>query len=186
MPGTAVANRENGKKGGRPKGSFATKLTRRKASELYHDSRSPLDVMIDNMNFWWDKSKNASERLDKLMMVVEHPEFLDEVKSKLKKAGSVDPLLEVMKEIRKTSSQLVAYREKAQNCAVDAAPYCHPKFTSISWEGPVQENEVIDLSPQLNGRISVTSVLDATISDADSKRRSGNGNSTVVEVVDVE
>lgn len=176
--GNAVAARENGKKGGRPPGAIP-RISRVKANELYRDNRSPLDVMIDNMNFWWDKSKNVGVRLDEALDELDQfkqafSSSIDEMSDEQKKVA-VSEFGKRMEKVGKMASQLAAYRDKAQECAVDAAPFCHPKFASISWQQPGDKDEILDISPELNGRIAVTTVLDVTLGTDSGRRKQTNG-----------
>ncbi len=121
MAAPAHIARENGKKGGRPPGAPA-KMTYKKALELSNADRTPLDVMIDNMNFWWDQAKDLGEQLKNLVV--------DEMDN----AAKADALQKI--------GRFLAARENAQKCAVDAAPYVHPKFTSISVKAQISNIKI--------------------------------------------
>lgn len=109
--------RKNGIKGGRPKGTKVTKkrdaLTLRQIHDLLDDGESPLDVMIDNLKFWFRQSVRLSAKLEKF----------------LENADASDP--DILAQAAKMLQTLLMARDKAQVCAVDAAPYCHPKLASI-------------------------------------------------------
>ena len=115
---SAETSRENGKKGGRPEGALA-KMSKRKANELAAADRTPLDVMVDNMNFWWDKAKDLGTIVEEQVARVQTMENPEEARAALA-------------EISKTATHFLAARENAQKCAVEAAPYVHPRFQSIS------------------------------------------------------
>lgn len=111
--------RRNGKKGGRPAGSSSalSRVTEYKARELAAKNEMPLDVMFDNMNFWRKSAESVTRRIE---------EFLDAVTAE----GGFTP--ESLDEINKLLRKLVEFRDKAQGCAVDAAPYVHPRLTALA------------------------------------------------------
>lgn len=73
--------------------------------------------MLRNMNFWDDSARRLEQRLFELMDR-QYESGLTEKQSQ--------ELMTLMK------NNLVA-RENAQRCAVDAAPYVHAKFQSITF-----------------------------------------------------
>ena len=111
----AHVSRANGKKGGRPLSKLAQirkGFTAKEIQELIDAGEAPLNVMINNMLFWFKQAQTFSVKLEKLL-VSEGDE--DE------KRGEGIKLLRT----------LLAARENAQSCAVDAAPYCHPRLATI-------------------------------------------------------
>lgn len=85
------------------------------------DGTSPLGVMLANLTFYHNSAVALTE---KLMLVADllTPEKIAE--------GGED-MLELMKLIKKVTE----FRMQAQTCAVDAAPYVHPKLASIEFTG---------------------------------------------------
>lgn len=126
MVDKAAIARENGKKGGRPKGTLLTKISEAKASKLYAEEKTPLDVMLNNMWYWWSRAKNSSEAAERFFERVNTPEFMEAVKDDQEK------FLDAIKQGNKLLAQVIAYRDKAQACAVEAAPYCHHRFATIA------------------------------------------------------
>ena len=99
-------------------------MTRKKAEALCDANESPLDVMVDNMLFWFRQSHNLQEKLEQLSKV-------DEL--------TPDERIGAMKLVQ----HFLDARNNAQKCAVDAAPYVHPKLQSIALtgaggKGPIQ------------------------------------------------
>jgi hypothetical protein len=146
MACTAAIARENGKKGGRPLGPLA-KLSRRKADELSHKNETPLDVMIDNMNFWRGKATELSDEMQRRMDEISKLDISD--------AAQRDKFVELMKEFNKIATAMLAARAESQKCAVDAAPYVHPRFQSIAIKH-TQTNVLIEmaLAPPGGGEIT--------------------------------
>jgi hypothetical protein len=106
-------SRRNGKLGGRPRGA-ANVLTRKKANEICESGEAPLDVMLDNLRFWHRTALGIGERLQALIASA------DEGSEQIDK-----------REAMKLTASFLAARENSQKCAVEAAPYVHPKLASI-------------------------------------------------------
>lgn len=119
-PGAVTA--WNGKKAGGRKTGSATRITRMKANELAATGNSPLDVMINNMIFWFDHAKATTEQVNS---------FIADMRTKKEEAGEI-PDEEMLKRLEKLLKDMLYAREQAQACAVDAAPYCHPRLASIT------------------------------------------------------
>jgi hypothetical protein len=113
----------NGRKGGRP-ALAATKVSRKKADELADSGRSPLDVMMDNMWFWFDRSREMETMLK---------EQFEELRAN-QGVLSAEELAEDRKRAFGLLATFLAARENAQKCAVDAAPYVHPRLQSIAFK----------------------------------------------------
>jgi hypothetical protein len=96
-----------GRGGGRKKGSLSkrTVALRAIADKALASGITPLEVMLDNMRFYY------SEADDLLAKIVtnEKPTI---------------QLLEALNTLR-------SFRAEAEKCAVDAAPYMHPKLSTI-------------------------------------------------------
>lgn len=108
---------------GKPLGS-ATKLTRYKANELCDTNESPLDVMVDNMLFWYRSVKQIEASLSEILVNLDPTDQDDRV------------------EFLKLLKQFMAARENAQKCAVDAAPYVHPRLAAIQFKGEMKHDVV--------------------------------------------
>lgn len=100
---------------GRPKGavSVRTKFIRAVSNEAIEDGVVPLEVMLDNMRFYHEKAVVLQTAI-------------------VKDIGKKPPmeLLEALKE-------LGSFRDSAQKCAVDAAPYVHPRLSSTTVDANV-------------------------------------------------
>jgi hypothetical protein len=125
--------RANGRKGGRPETQLV-KMSKKKARQLAEDEKTPLDVMIDNMNFWWDKAKGLGT-------------VVEEQIAKLSEIDDNEERAEALAELSKVAKSFVAARENAQRCAVDAAPYVHPRFQSISIKKVSTHTEILMALP---------------------------------------
>lgn len=83
---------------------------------------TPLEVMLANMRYYWQRAGKATEQLE----ACEHTE-------------------ENIAEVQALSDEVKTLRNVAQACAVEAAPYCHSKLASLTLkpresEDPVEEN----------------------------------------------
>lgn len=107
-----------GNKGGRPPGS-STQLTRFELNKVAKSGRSPIDIMLKNM-WWWDEQADAIGEQIQLSMA-----DLQLVTDDAKK-------LEELGKLKKKLDAFTHARDKAQACAVDAAPFCHAKLQSVA------------------------------------------------------
>jgi uncharacterized protein YciU (UPF0263 family) len=157
--GTAAVARENGKKGGRPPASSGAlaRITERAARELAAKNELPLDVMIDNMNFWRRKAAKFTDDME----AVE-----DIIKSYAKIAAtpeSMEKFMALLKERNDLMRKMLAARENSQRCAVDAAPYVHPRFQSIAVQHTGKVTKVVQLAITNPGGREL--VFDGTITE---------------------
>src|SRR5437016_3860909 len=96
---------------GHPKGKLGkrTLALRAIADEALAEGVTPIEVMLENMRFYHSES-------DKLLATI-----IAGVENGKSPASLVEAL-----------SKLMWFRAEAQKCAVDAAPYLHPRLSSIA------------------------------------------------------
>lgn len=104
-------SRTNGAKGGRPKGE-ANRLSRRRINEIHSLGETPVDVMLDNMLFWHRKVQMLMPKIEHAVVQLEDSEGLAELNGLIR--------------------TMLAARENSQKCAVDMAPFCHPRLQAIA------------------------------------------------------
>lgn len=80
--------------------------------------------MYANMQYWCGKVEEFNERLQELIVNAENPEERREALTLLR--------------------EFLSARAKSQECAVDLAPYIHPKLASINVK-PMDDNSLLDL-----------------------------------------
>lgn len=99
--------------GGRPAGSLGkrTLALRKISDDAIAAGITPLEVMLENMRFYHEKA-------DVLQTAV--------VAKVSKKKLSDEEAMKLLLEFQ----DMGANRLKAQACAVDAAPYCHPRSSA--------------------------------------------------------
>lgn len=134
MAGTNPRARPNnrgtpGNKGGRPEGA-SNRLQRYQVAEIVKSKKAPLDVMLRNMWFWDEAAENMRQRIDDTML-------------EMANNGANEETLDKMKELMKN---FLSARDKAQVCAVDAAPYVHAKFQSIMMQRPNEKVREVTLT----------------------------------------
>lgn len=111
-----MANGWGGKRAnsGRQKGTL-----NRRTQELIAKARergvTPLEVMLQNMDFWNDQAEGMIKQLKDLAVDVTD--------------------VECLKELFGLIAKISDFRMKAQSCAVDAAPYMHPRLASVTVQG---------------------------------------------------
>ena len=157
--GTREVAIANGKKGGRPPGAL-NKMSKHKALELAKSNETPLDVMIDNMNFWRGEATRLTHRVgevDDLILAFKNIDVNEE---------TMKNFMQLLKERNETLNKMLAARQESQSCAVAAAPYVHPKFTSISVKAQINNIKI---------QMAVGAAITKTIED-DSKPVLTNGH----------
>lgn len=123
---------KRGPKPGNAKGGKApqsTALARVRAHEIAKSGKAPLDIMLDNMMFWHNQSQNIAEQIQSGIQSM--------------KDGNASP--ELIKETEGLLKTFIAARENAQKCAVDAAPYVHPKLQSVAIKANNSGEKVIEV-----------------------------------------
>lgn len=110
---------------GRPAGAVTTR-TREVAERALATGMSPLDVMLDNMRHFQQVALDAEATLEGLTA----GEFSEQVPAG---ASPEDQFKFLLAQVKKT----VGLRQAAQDAARDAAPYLHPKLTSVDMRGKV-------------------------------------------------
>jgi len=97
---------------------------------------TPLDVMLDNMAFFHGAALKLTEHL--VNKLNDEGEMTDQVKDVLEELHiSDDPANLFVAAMR--------FRKSAQACAVDAAPYLHPKLASVTHTGDREKPIVVQV-----------------------------------------
>lgn len=115
---------------GRKAGSL-TKRTRETAEQAIKEGKSPLEVMVDNMRHFQKVAIDAETAIEQMAADNLH-ELGDTPEAQFK------ALLAKVK-------SAAGLRQMAHECARDAAPYIHPKLTSVAHSGPDGGNLVIEI-----------------------------------------
>lgn len=108
---------------GRPSGAV-TKRTREVAEKAVASGQTPLEVMVANMRHFQQVALDAEAVLEGLTVA----EFTGKVTAETPE----DQFKALLAQVKKTAG----FRQLAQDCARDAAPYMHPKLNSVSHTGP--------------------------------------------------
>lgn len=110
---------------GRPKGAI-----NKKSLALIADAEkrglTPMEVMLDNMRMAYDSAKAAEAEIPIL-----NPDLLSR------------DAMATFKVMMQAVKRVVGFREIAQSCARDAAPYIHPRLTAVEHSGEVKVAKVI-------------------------------------------
>lgn len=113
------------------------KLGRKAARMLLEESEvTPLGVMMANMTFWHKQSERMAESIQELVQELGGTPLKREQ-------------LDRAKELKGMLKEFLAARENAQRCAVDAAPYMHPKLQSVKFEDDDKSKELIEVTMAL-------------------------------------
>lgn len=115
---------------GRKVGSV-TKRTRELAEKALASGKAPLEIMLDNMRHFQQVALDAEATIEGLTA----SEFSEQIQHG---ASPEEQFKFLLAQVKKTAG----FRQLAQECARDAAPYIHPKLSTIAHTGedggPVQ------------------------------------------------
>ena len=108
---------------GRVKGALTVK-TRKIAEQATSEGLAPLEVMLQNMRHFQKVAVDAEAILEGLTA--------DEFTGKVSDASPQDQFKTLLAEVKKAAG----FRQMAQECARDAAPYIHSKLSAVTHSGP--------------------------------------------------
>lgn len=137
----------------------STQLTRYEITKVAKSGKAPADIMLKNM-WWWD------EQADLLQAQI--VESLKDVKL----IEDDDQKLDELGKLKKKFDAFVHARDKAQSCAVDAAPYIHARLQSIA------------IRPESKGKMIVKTTV-PTMGAVDDKTRSYRDGYDAVNVLPI-
>jgi hypothetical protein len=150
-----VSKRPSPNPSGRPVGSLGakTKMLREAAAKALAEGITPIEVMLENMRFFHEKA-------DVLQTAV----ITKIGKKKLDSKEAMELLMEF--------KELGTSRLKAQSCAVDAAPYVHPRLsaTTVSGEITHKHEEAAAAFKTIEGILEAT-VTGETVSEPKKKSK---------------
>lgn len=149
MPG------KRGQKKGLAKGGSASQSTmhaRAQAHQIATSEKAPLRVMLDNMMFWHNQSAALADEI--------------QIGIDAMKAGTADE--ELLKVTDKLLSKFIAARQNAQSCAVDAAPYVHPKLQSVTIKP--SQSRIIDVETIIQSSTSIVNGHEVETDDPDYRK----------------
>lgn len=89
----------------------------------------PIDVMAENMRFWYDASVGLTKKItDVLSMPDVGRAFIEDH--------------ELLRELNTNLKNMLFARAQSQECAVDMAPYRHPRLANIEVHAGFGEDDV--------------------------------------------
>lgn len=115
---------------GRPPGAV-TVLTRELANEIVASGFTPIHVMHDNMRFFFEKGERLTTRLEHMLAQTREDQVVN--------AERFHEMIALLHKIN-TARQL------AEQCAVDLAPYVHPRLSSIALQNGLTDPITIEYS----------------------------------------
>lgn len=143
----AAVSRQNGAKGGR-KLVPSTHLSRALAAEIIRSGNAPLHIMLDNMLFHHSGALEIRDALDTIVAQVQQTRQYAGVLTEAQLAV-YERALDLM-------SAYKASRNKSQECAKDAAPYVHPRLSSVAvTPGDIDPDLTTDVSDDMLTEIVV-------------------------------
>jgi hypothetical protein len=123
-------------KGGRPRGSVGSGSWQHSHAELRELTKRfktpPIVVMMENMEFHHRESVRLLQTLRELQVQVDNPE-------------SVREMCQVI-------ALMQMHRDKAQACAVQAAPYMHPRLASIQVANDPEPAKPVTITDEMDVR----------------------------------
>ena len=140
--------------GGRPKGRLnaRTIMLRKVRDNAIVKGKTPLDTMLKNMRRFDDEAEGMYNNLREMVESGRPP-----------KSASADVHMAYFDKVMELLSKMRECRLDAQKCAVDAAPFVHPRLTTVEYknttdtikakpEVEMSEDEMIDYYNKLRER----------------------------------
>ena len=97
----------NGRKGGRKPGSPNVRTRFRALQACREANLWPLQILRESMAYWHSRANQLETELERLELTKDN------------------------RAVAQTEALLYEAIERAQRCAVDAAPYCHPRLSAV-------------------------------------------------------
>lgn len=126
---------------------------RARAKRLADAGFSPREVMLENMMFWVQRAKFFEKEAERRWIYAESfsLETCDRIEDKNERAKYEREMVRAQGFMTDAIDALMHARDKSQACAQQAAPYCHPRLSSMVMSGdpnnPIQvEHRTIDPS----------------------------------------
>jgi len=113
------------KTGGRKPGS-RNKATQEMLAKVAATGMTPLQIMLDNMRHAYNNALEVEASITPKLVDGTNPDDAFDV---------------LLAEVEKA----VGYRQIAQECAKDAAPYSHPRLAAIEHSGEVEKREPVTI-----------------------------------------
>lgn len=105
------------------KAGAVTKRTREVADRALAEGKAPLEVMLDNMRHFQQVALDAEATLEGLTA--------DEFAGTVSDQTPEQQFKTLLAQVKKTAG----FRQLAQECARDAAPFMHPKLSAVEHTG---------------------------------------------------
>lgn len=115
---------------GRPKGALV-KRSQKLAEQAIADGNTPLDIMLANMRHFQLVAVSAEAVIEQLS----HEQSIESGEK------PEDQFKKLLAEVKKAAG----FREMAQECARDAAPYIHPRLQAVQHSGPDGGNLIVEI-----------------------------------------
>ena len=115
----ASSKKDRAVRKGRPE-SDIKRLSRFRVGQMHSTNDTPADIMLDNMIFYHRRAMSLTPKLEKLIEQMDPANEEDRTEA-----------LRLLKVV-------LAAREKSQACAVDLAPYVHPRLAALAIQSTSQ------------------------------------------------
>lgn len=132
----AVKTKKKGYTAGRKLGAVGkrSKMLREMGDDAIKAGVVPLEVMLNNMRFYHGEAGKIAMELAAKIQFLKDEEVVEDV------AEAIDATTKLLQTLMNT-------RMSAQQCAVEAAPYCHSRLTAVAFSGELKHQvKVIESS----------------------------------------
>lgn len=143
-PPTAEELAARGERGvGRPP-AFQINMTQEALKRAAANGILPIEVMLENMRWWHKEAVKVNKQMRELLEVA---------------STTIEPDAASVAKLTDTVKLLDRFRDNAQSCAVDAAPYIHHKLGSMVVKGDadnplIVQHKIEEARNDLIGRIA--------------------------------
>lgn len=149
MTALAHSSKPSGKGGarkgaGRPPGA-ASKKTQAIAAQAMDQGVSPIEVMLANMRYYHERAESFDHNLT---------ELAEQMTPERIKAGGAETI-----QLLQLVAKVGEFRMKAQECAVDAAPYVHPRLAALAMKVSTGDSKKApaEITQQMTAKVAAES-----------------------------
>ena len=104
-------------------------LARIEGHRIASSPNAPLKVMLRNMMFWVEHANTIQAQVEQML-----PQITEAIRASNGNPAALDAVNEMLEKAKTLTREFLTARHNSQTCAVDAAPYIHPKLASVSFK----------------------------------------------------
>ncbi len=136
-------------------------LARIESHRIASSPNAPLKVMLRNMMFWVEHANTIQAQVERML-----PQITEAIIAAKGNADALDAVNEMMEKAKTLTREFLTARHNSQTCAVDAAPYIHPKLASVSFKKGGEAPKVLVVETVVPGSVGIVGGNDSRFEEA--------------------